>query len=112
VDQTILILKNISKEFPGVKALQNVSFDLNRGEVHVLIGENGAGKSTLMKVLTGVYKPDEGEVFLHGEKVEFTSTKEAQEKRIAIIFQEFNLIPNLTVDQNIFLGREPKTKLG
>ena len=112
MDQTILSLNNISKEFPGVKALQNVSFDLYKGEVHVLIGENGAGKSTLMKVLTGVYKPDEGEICLNGEKVEFTSTKEAQDKRIAIIFQEFNLIPNLTVDQNIFLGREPVNKLG
>jgi ribose transport system ATP-binding protein len=112
VSQTILTLKNICKEFPGVKALQNVSFDLRKGEVHVLIGENGAGKSTLMKVLTGVYPPNEGQIVLHGEEVRFASTKQAQEKRIAIIFQEFNLIPNLTVAQNIFLGREPKTKAG
>jgi ribose transport system ATP-binding protein len=112
MDEVILTLKNISKEFPGVKALQNVSFDLRKGEVHVLIGENGAGKSTLMKVLTGVYHPDEGEIFFKGEKVEFQNTKQAQDKGIAIIFQEFNLIPNLTVWQNIFLGREPLTKSG
>jgi len=112
VDDVILTLKNISKEFPGVKALQKVSFDLRKGEVHVLIGENGAGKSTLMKVLTGVYHPDEGEIFFKGEKVEFHNTKQAQDKGIAIIFQEFNLIPNLTVWQNIFLGREPLTKTG
>jgi ribose transport system ATP-binding protein len=112
VDEVILTLKNISKEFPGVKALQNVSFDLRKGEVHVLIGENGAGKSTLMKVLTGVYHPDEGEIFFKGEKVEFHNTKQAQDKGIAIIFQEFNLIPNLNVWQNIFLGREPLTKTG
>lgn len=112
MDDVILTLKNISKEFPGVKALQKVSFDLRKGEVHVLIGENGAGKSTLMKVLTGVYHPDEGEIFFKGEKVEFHNTKQAQDKGIAIIFQEFNLIPNLTVWQNIFLGREPLTKTG
>lgn len=112
MDEVILTLKNISKEFPGVKALQNVSFDLRKGEVHVLIGENGAGKSTLMKVLTGVYHPDEGEIYFKGEKVEFHNTKQAQDNGIAIIFQEFNLIPNLTVWQNVFLGREPLTKTG
>jgi ribose transport system ATP-binding protein len=112
VDQTVLTVTNISKEFPGVKALQNVTFDLHKAEVHVLLGENGAGKSTLMKVLTGVYHPDEGEIFLHGEEVWFETPKDAQDKRISIIFQEFNLVPNLTVAQNIFLGREPVNRFG
>ena len=112
VSETILEVRNICKEFPGVKALQNVSFDLRKGEVHVLLGENGAGKSTLMKVLTGVYHPEEGEIFLHGKKVTFNTPKDAQLARIAIIFQEFNLCPNLTVAQNIYLGREPRTKGG
>lgn len=110
--ETILEVRNICKEFPGVKALQNVSFDLKKGEVHVLLGENGAGKSTLMKVLTGVYHPEEGEIYLHGKKVSFQTPKDAQLARIAIIFQEFNLAPNLTVAQNIYLGREPRTRTG
>jgi ribose transport system ATP-binding protein len=112
VSDTILTLQNITKEFPGVVALDNVSFDLRKNEVHVLIGENGAGKSTLMKVLTGVYQPDSGKIILHDEVVKFNNTRQAQEKGIAIIFQEFNLVPNLTVAQNIFLGREPRNKLG
>lgn len=112
MSETILEVRNVCKEFPGVKALQNVSFDLRKGEVHVLVGENGAGKSTLMKILTGVYHPDSGEILLHGKQVRFQTPREAHEKRIAIIFQEFNLAPNLTVAQNIYLGREPRTKLG
>jgi ribose transport system ATP-binding protein len=112
VNEIILNVKNITKEFPGVLALKNVSFDLKKGEVHVLIGENGAGKSTLMKVLSGVYQPEEGEIFLRGDKVQFANTKQSQDKGIAIIFQEFNLIPNLTVWQNIYLGREPMTRMG
>jgi ribose transport system ATP-binding protein len=112
VSETILSLQNITKEFPGVVALDNVSFDLQKDEVHVLIGENGAGKSTLMKVLTGVYQPDHGKIILHNEEVHFNNTKQAQERGIAIIFQEFNLVPNLTVAQNIFLGREPRNKFG
>jgi ribose transport system ATP-binding protein len=112
VNEIILNVKNITKEFPGVLALKNVSFDLKKGEVHVLIGENGAGKSTLMKVLSGVYQPEEGEIILRGDKVQFTNTKQSQDKGIAIIFQEFNLIPNLTVWQNIYLGREPMTRMG
>ena len=112
MSETILSLENITKEFPGVVALDNVSFDLRKNEVHVLIGENGAGKSTLMKVLTGVYQPDHGKIYLHEEDVKFHNTRQAQEKGIAIIFQEFNLVPNLTVAQNIFLGREPRNQLG
>ena len=112
MSETILEVRNICKEFPGVKALQNVSFDLKKGEVHVLLGENGAGKSTLMKVLTGVYHPNSGEIYLHGKQVTFQTPKDAQLARIAIIFQEFNLAPNLTVAQNIFLSREPRMKMG
>lgn len=110
--EQILKLENISKVFPGVKALDNVSFELEKGEVHVLLGENGAGKSTLMKVLAGVYRPDGGSVIYKGETVEFANPKQAQEKHIAIIYQEFNLMPNLTVAQNIYLGREPRTRSG
>jgi ribose transport system ATP-binding protein len=110
--EPILRVQGISKEFPGVKALDRVSFELCKGEVHVLVGENGAGKSTLMKVLSGVYQPDSGEIYLHGKKVSFQNTRDAQLARIAIIFQEFNLVPNLTVAQNIFLGREPLAKAG
>lgn len=112
MSEVILTLENISKEFPGVKALSNVTFDLRKNEVHVLVGENGAGKSTLMKILTGVYQPNDGKIWLRGEEVQFTNTKQSQEKGIAIIFQEFNLIPNLTVVQNMFLGRELKNKIG
>lgn len=110
--EQILKLENISKVFPGVKALDNVSFELEKGEVHVLLGENGAGKSTLMKVLAGVHRPDGGTIIYKGEQVEFSNPKQAQEKHIAIIYQEFNLMPNLTVAQNIFLGREPKKRSG
>lgn len=110
--EQILKLENITKEFPGVKALDGVTFELNKGEVHVLLGENGAGKSTLMKVLAGVHQQNSGRIILKGEEVKFTNPKQAQEKHIAIIYQEFNLMPNLTVGQNIYLGREPKNKYG
>ena len=112
MSEVILRVEDLCKSFPGVKALSDVSFDLRKGEVHILLGENGAGKSTLMKVLTGVYHPERGKIFLNGKETTFHNPKDAQDKRIAIIFQEFNLIPNLTVAQNIFLGREPLTKLG
>ncbi len=104
--ETILQMKNIEKSFSGVHALKGVDFELCSGEVHALMGENGAGKSTLMKILSGVYKADSGEIFAFNEKCSFNSVKEAQEKGIAIIHQELNLIPDLTVAQNIFLGRE------
>lgn len=108
----ILKLENITKEFPGVKALDGVTFELNEGEVHVLLGENGAGKSTLMKVLAGVHQQNEGRIIYKGEEVKFSNPKQAQDKHIAIIYQEFNLMPNLTVGQNIYLGREPRNKYG
>jgi len=98
---------NISKRFPGVVALDDVSVKFYPGEVHAVVGENGAGKSTLMKIMAGAYTPDSGEIYLSGEKVLFTHPQEAQEKGISIIYQEFNLLPERTVAANIFFGREP-----
>jgi ribose transport system ATP-binding protein len=108
----LVAVKNLSKSFPGVKALQDVQFDLQAGEVHALMGENGAGKSTLMKILAGVYTRDTGEVLLDGKPVEITSPAHAQSLAIGIIHQELYLMSHLTAAQNIFLGREPKGKLG
>ncbi|WP_407179138.1 sugar ABC transporter ATP-binding protein [Bradyrhizobium sp. STM 3562] len=104
----LLELKGISKAFPGVKALEDVSFEVWPGEVHMLLGENGAGKSTLMKVLCGAYRSDAGEFFYRGERVSINSSADAQRLGIAVIFQEFSLVPYLDIAQNIFLGREPK----
>lgn len=115
VDETtatpLLELRGISKTFPGVKALDDVSFALHPGEVHMLLGENGAGKSSLMKVLCGAYEADAGEFFFKGEKVTIASTADAQKLGIAVIFQEFSLVPYLDIAQNIFLGREPKGRI-
>ena len=104
----LLELRGISKQFPGVKALDDVSFAIWPGEVHMLLGENGAGKSSLMKVLCGAYSADSGEFNYKGEKVAIASTADAQKLGIAVIFQEFSLVPHLDIAQNIFLGREPK----
>jgi len=103
---TLLEMQSITKRFPGVLALDSVSFDLKMGEIHALIGENGAGKSTLMKVLGGVYQPEEGQILLEGEPVEFTSPRDALARSISVIYQEFNLVPTLSVAHNIFLGKE------
>jgi len=103
---------NISKEFPGVKALNQVNFKFYPGKVNAILGENGAGKSTLLKILTGVYTQYDGEIHLNGERVSFSNIKEAQNAGIAIIHQELNLIPELSVTENLFLGREIKTSLG
>ena len=105
----LLEMKNITKEFPGVKALDDVNLDLFAGEFHSLVGENGAGKSTLMKVLSGVYPfgTYEGQILVNGEEKRFTTIREAEEAGIAIIFQELSLVKELTVAENIFLGREP-----
>jgi ribose transport system ATP-binding protein len=102
-----LRLVGISKSFPGVKALNNVHLNVRKGEVHGLVGENGAGKSTLMKILSGAYIKDEGEIYWQGEKVEITKPKDSEELGIAIIYQEFNLVPQLSISENIWLGREP-----
>ena len=106
MNEIILKMTNINKTFSGVCALKNVDFELRSGEVHALMGENGAGKSTLMKILTGIYKADSGEIFVLNKKCDFHSVKDSQNVGIAIIHQELNLIPDLTVAGNIFLGRE------
>jgi galactofuranose transport system ATP-binding protein len=108
----ILEVRRVTKRFPGVLALDDVSFELRPGEVHALVGENGAGKSTLIKVITGVYKPDDGQVHFKGEEVSFSDPRESQAVGISTIYQEINLIPLLSVAQNIFLGREPRNRLG
>lgn len=104
----LLEMKNISKRFPGVQALSNVTLDLNSGEVLALVGENGAGKSTMMKILTGIYQADGGEILLEGSPITVSSTKEATSYGISMIHQELNLMKDLTVAENIFIGREPK----
>ena len=102
----ILTMEEIEKSFPGVHALDHVHFDVRRGEVHALMGENGAGKSTLMKVLTGIYTKDYGTITYEGKEVSFNNTREAQDAGIVIVHQELNMIGDLTVAQNIFIGRE------
>ncbi|MFF0188517.1 sugar ABC transporter ATP-binding protein [Streptomyces sp. NPDC005244] len=108
----MLSVSGLSKTFPGVKALSQVDFAARAGEVHALIGENGAGKSTLIKVLTGVYQPDEGEVTYDGSPVRFATPLQAQHAGISTIYQEVNLVPLMTVARNLFLGREPRNRLG
>lgn len=108
----LLRAEAICKYFPGVKALDNVSFTLNRSEVHVLLGENGAGKSTLMKIFSGLYMVDAGSIWLEGQLVNIKNPKHSQELGISIIYQEFNLIPHLSVVQNMFLGHEPVDSYG
>ena len=106
--EVILTMKGIDKSFPGVHALDHVDLELRRGEVLALMGENGAGKSTLMKVLTGIYTKDSGTITFEGKEVEFHNTHEAQEAGIVIVHQELNMVGDLTVAQNIFIGREFK----
>src|SRR6266545_6514057 len=108
----ILELRGVSKRFPGVVALDDVSFDLRAGEVHVLVGENGAGKSTLVKILSGIYQPDGGEIVLDGRQVNLRDPHIAQQLGISTVHQELNLVPHLDVGRNIFLGREPMRGAG
>jgi ribose transport system ATP-binding protein len=110
--QSLIEMRNITMIFPGVMALDDVSFESDAGEVHAVVGENGAGKSTLMKILAGVYQPDRGEILLRGQPVRISSPHEAQQLGISIIYQELNLLPDLTVAENVFLGREPRGALG
>ncbi len=107
-DAPVLEMRHIRKTFPGVVALDDVDFDLRRGEVHILLGENGAGKSTLMKILSGAYHKSAGQIVFDGEDVEIRNPKHAQSLGISTIYQEFNLIPHLSAGENIFLGREPR----
>lgn len=106
--QPVLEVRGIRKEFPGVVALDGVDLRLFPGEVHALMGENGAGKSTLIKVLTGVYESDGGEVRLAGQAVRIGGPLQAQQAGISTVYQEVNLCPNLSVAENIFIGREPR----
>jgi len=101
-------MRGISKEFPGVRALSNVDFRLDRGEVHVLFGENGAGKSTLISILSGVYRPTTGTICIEGKDVDFRSVQEARDAGVGTVFQEFSLVPTLKVFENVHLGKEPK----
>jgi ribose transport system ATP-binding protein len=107
VADVLLEMKNIQKYFAGVHALDDVSLTIHTGEVHALVGENGAGKSTLMKILTGIHRKDGGSIFYRGKEVDINTPLEAQSMGIIMIHQELNLMPHLTVAQNIFIGREP-----
>lgn len=110
--EPILQVKNISKEFPGVKALTDVSIDFYPGEVHTLVGENGAGKSTLIKIISGVYIPTSGQIFYEGKEMHFTAPGQAIDAGIAVIHQELSIAKDLTVAQNVWLGREKRKKNG
>lgn len=110
--EALLEMRNIVKEFPGVRALDGVDLNLYEGRVMALLGENGAGKSTLMKILSGVYFKNEGKIYYKGKEVEFKGPKDSQNFGIAIIHQELNLIPQLSIGENIFLGREPANRIG
>ncbi len=103
----LLRLSGISKSFPGVRALHNVQMEVRRGEVHALLGENGAGKSTLMKILSGAYSRDAGEIYWEGRPVTIVNPREAQRLGIGIIYQEFNLVPQLSIAENVWISREP-----
>ncbi len=111
-DQPLLRMEQIDKRFPGVHALDDVDFDLCKGEVHVLLGENGAGKSTLVKILSGSVTRDGGRVFVRGEEVRNLSPERAQALGIAMVYQEFSLVPSLSVAENVFLGDVPRNRLG
>ncbi len=110
--EPILKMCHIRKLFPGVIALDRVNFELRRGEVHILLGENGAGKSTLVKIISGAYQKDGGQILIDDREVEIRSPKRAQELGISIIYQELNLVPHLSAAENIYLGREPCRRLG
>ena len=107
----ILRMVKINKEFSGVSVLKDVDFELKRGEIHAIVGQNGAGKSVLMKILSGVWPASSGDIVLEGEKVKYSSTLEARRLGVVMIYQEFSLVPSMTVAQNIFLKREPRNGL-
>ena len=112
MDEYILELRNITKRFPGVVALNGVQFQLKQGEIHALMGENGAGKSTLIKVITGVHEPEEGDILMNGRKVVFKNTNDSAANSIAAIYQHSTVYPYLSVTENIFIGHESLTKAG
>ncbi len=108
----LLQMEDVCKEFPGVKALEDVQLELVEGEVHALLGENGAGKSTLIKVLGGIYIKDKGQIFIHGEEAEIRTVEDARKYGISIIHQELMMVPHMSVAENIFLGQEKTGKMG
>ncbi len=108
----LLQVKGVHKKFPGVYALNNAALDLRAGEVHAILGENGAGKSTLINVLGGVFPADAGEIYINGARTQINGVNDSQDKGIAVIHQELVLVPYMTIAENIFLGREPKTNIG
>ena len=112
MDDTIISVRGISKSFPGVQALKDVSFDILRGEIHGLVGENGAGKSTLIKILCGAYTATEGSVWMDGKELSIRSPLDAQNAGISVVHQELKLVDSLTVMENIFIGRWPRTAIG
>ena len=107
-DDALLTVRGLTKRFPGVVALSDVALTVGRGEVHALLGENGAGKSTLLKILSGAQQPDEGEIHFDGKAVRIATPVAAQELGIVTIYQEFNLVPHLTIAENVYIGREPQ----
>src|SRR5512141_482857 len=115
MDQTtpsLLRVEGISKAFPGVQALSDVTLEANRGEILALVGENGAGKSTLIHILAGAHRPDTGRLFLEGQEQHFHQPHEAEQAGISVVFQELSLVPNLTVAENVFAGRQPTNAIG
>src|SRR4051812_21201049 len=104
VSDAYLQFDNVGKTFPGVRALDAISFGVREGSVHALMGENGAGKSTLLKILSGAYQPDSGTLRLGGESVAFANTHQALSRRVAVIYQELQLVPELSVAENLYLG--------
>ncbi len=104
--ETVLEMRNVDKQFPGVHALKNVSFDVRKGEIHALVGQNGAGKSTLLKILAGIYHPDKGTIKINNTEFSRWTPHQVMNKGISFIYQELNLFQNLTVSQNLFIGRE------
>lgn len=109
--ETLVKMEHVTKEFPGVRALDNISFDIRPGEVHILLGENGAGKSTLMKILSGVYQPTSGKIYLKGKEYDYLTPKDSYENGISIIYQELSVINELSILENLFVGKLPSKKV-
>ena len=107
-----LEMNNITMRFPGVTALDHVNFQLELGEVHVLLGENGAGKSTLIKILSGINKPSEGNLTIDGKKYDYLTPEESKKNKIAVIYQELSVVDNLSIAENLFVGKIPYTIKG
>ena len=110
--ETLVEMKGVVKKFPGVTALKDISFDIKAGEVHVLLGENGAGKSTLMKILSGVYQPTEGTIVIGGKEFSKLTPKDSAENGISVIYQELSVINELSIQENLFVGKLPMKKIG